>query len=174
MNYDLLQSLVESVGIMSALIFSVIQNRETLKEVRHQAHSDTIDKIYQIRTLMITDPDLHKVWDGGLEGNAIKEIGCHKQFYLVKMLLHMNESLYLRMLDSKIKVENNNELGPWRENLKTDLSAPNFQKVWTENRIVRESYDDKFQIEVNKIIDEINCGNLKDNDSLATKLKMVA
>lgn len=161
MSIELIFGAIEGIGIIAALIYTAQQNLSLEKEMKLQAYNTTIDRIYQIRTLLINDPDLHKIWDGGLEGDTLKNIN-HKHFYLIKMVLHMNESLYL-----KIKKDRNNKnqdlLHPFLENLKTDLTATKFREVWKNNRIVRESYDKSFQKEVNKIIQEVEVGNVGEN-----------
>ena len=161
---------IEAVGIIGALWFTVSQQRKLQNEIRFQAHNTTVDRMYQIRTLLIEDPDLYHIWDGGIEGEALKNSESHKYFYLVKMLLHMNESIFLEMLEKKIKKSARDEtFGPWRENLKTDLTAPKFRDVWTKNRIVRDSYDPQFAAEVNAIIQEIERGDVEENTVLELK-----
>ena len=159
MNYELILSSISSIGIIGALIYTAKQNSSLEKEMKLQAYNTTIDRIYQIRTLLIQEDELHKVFHGGIEGDVLEEVD-HKHFYLIKMILHMNESLYV-----KIKKDSKNDnsidlLIPFLENLKTDLTATKFREVWKNNRIVRESYDKDFQLEVNKIIREIDDGNI--------------
>ena len=162
MNIELIFNIVETVGIISALVYTAKQNYSLEKEMKLQAYNTTVDRIHQIRTLLIQDPDLHKVWEGGIEGNVLKDISCYKHFYLIKMILHMNESLYLKIQKDSNK-KNQDLLTPFRENLKTDLTATEFRRVWKNNRIVRESYDFDFRNEINLIIKEIEIGDIDKN-----------
>ncbi|SMN01479.1 hypothetical protein SPONN_2525 [uncultured Candidatus Thioglobus sp.] len=162
MNAELIFSAVETLGIVAALVYTAKQNFALRKEMKLQAYNATIDRIYQIRTLLINDPDLYKVWDGGIEGKVLETVN-HKHFYLIKMILHMNESLYIKIKKEESNDKNHDLLAPFLENLRTDLTATQFREVWKNNRIVRESYDDDFQKEVNKIIQEIEAGHIKEN-----------
>ena len=156
---------IESVGIIGAIFLGLKQSHRLQEEIHNRRRETTVDRMYQIRTLLIQEPDLHKIWDGGLEGEAI-EGSDHRQFYLVKMLLHLNESLFLGMEEaenSKTRDYQKRVFEPWRENLKTDLSAPAFREIWVKNRIVRDSYDPSFQDVVNRIILEIEQGDIKPN-----------
>ena len=158
MSLELIFSAIETIGIISALIYTAKQHLSLKKEMRLQAYNTTIDRIYQIRTLLINDPDLHKIWDGGVEGEALKDIN-YKHFYLVKMILHMNESLYLK-ITADANNRNQELLTLFFENLKTDLTATSFRKAWKNNRIIRESYDKSFQKEIDKIILEVESGKI--------------
>ncbi len=73
-------SALEAVGIVGALLFTARQQRDLQNEIRFQAHNATVDRMYQIRTLLINDPDLYMIWDGGVEGEVLKEAGNHKYF----------------------------------------------------------------------------------------------
>ena len=70
MNYELILSSISSIGIIGALIYTAKQNSSLEKEMKLQAYNTTIDRIYQIRTLLIQEDELHKVFHGGIEGDV--------------------------------------------------------------------------------------------------------
>lgn len=159
MNLDLFNTIflaIQSIGIIAALFFTARQYKVFVREVKLQAYNQTVDRMYGIRTLLISDPDLHKLFDGGPEGDALKELENYKHFYLMKMILHMNQSLYLKIRDeSPTNIKDNRLYTPWRDNLKTDLTAPGARSIWENFEIVRNSYDVSFQEEVRSILTEV-------------------
>lgn len=120
------------------------------------------DRMEHLRVLEIEHPELRSIWKGGLEDEALKQFDKPEQFYFAKMLFQANEALFLALNDENIPTDGKGfTLDGWRENFKTDLSAPMFRGTWTKWRIVRESYDLRFQEEVSKLICEIDTHGLK-------------
>ncbi len=168
-TFNVVFQAIQAIGIIGALFFAARQYAGLKKEVQLKAYNETVNRMYSIRTLLISDPHLHKLFDGGLEGEALKKMECYKHFYLMKMIFHMNQSLYLQIEEeSPGHVSLNKHYGPWRNNLKGDLTAPIARSIWNDNAIVRDSFEESFQEEVASIIKEIESNN-SCSDSIASQ-----
>lgn len=142
--------LIQAAGIIGALMFTAVQYRALKKESGERAFRETVDRMNSIRALIISDGELHKLFDGGKEGDALTNLECYKHYYLTKMILHMNESLYLFLVSESCQ-ENSSRYKAWENNLRVDLSSPIVQSVWA-NQIVQDAYHQSFQQKVNQFI----------------------
>jgi hypothetical protein len=146
----------QAVVMVIALTLTVREYRNIKKENKYKAYNETVDRMYTIRQLLIQEPDLYKVFEKGPEGDALHALAeaegfNHKYFYLVKMLLHMNESLFLRFFEQGKLRSDRNLYEPWLANLTADLSAPNVKKIWGVD-VVRDSFSPDFRETVDGLI----------------------
>lgn len=115
------------------------------------------DRMEHLRMLELDRPEIRMLWEGGEEGDALKTYKHPEQFYFVKMLLQANEAFFLALSDADIHTEKKGfTLDAWRANFMTDLSAPEFRRTWTAFPIVKNSYDKRFQAEVERLIALVN------------------
>lgn len=149
--------------ILSALIIagSVFYASRNLAHVERKTAYDFYDKfadrMFQIRLLQISNGIIPEIWEGGPEGEALGSIKA-EHFYFAKMLLQANEAVFLALRDKQIQTNiTRMDLDGWRQNFKTDLSAPTFARIWREFDHVRNSYSQDFQDEVERIL--IEAGN---------------
>ena len=153
MTLDFLNTLflgTQAIVMVTALTLTVREYGNVKRENRIKAYNETVDRMYSIRKLLIQEPDLHKLFEGSAEGDALQQID-HKHFYLVKMLLHMNESLFLRFFEQGKVCSDGNLYDPWRANLIADLSAPHVREIW-DVPVVQNSFSASFREEVERLI----------------------
>ena len=167
---------LQTLGIIGALLFSGLQARSHQlqlkslqaqeKEQRNKSVYSVFDKfsdrMIDLRKIQLMDEQVRKIWDGGLEGEALKEFVDEKHFYFAKMLFQVNEAYFIALMDNDLNTEEKGfRYKPWRDNFKAELTAKNFRDIWSRHRIVRDSYSQGFRDEVNEIIAEIERGEHK-------------
>jgi hypothetical protein len=155
MSLDALNTVLlgtQALVMVIALILTVREYSKIKRESRIKAYNETVDRMQSIRTLLIQERGLCNVFEGNHEGDVLQGLD-HKHFYLVKMLLHINESLFLRFFESGKLRRDPDYYDPWLANLQSDLSAPTVQKVW-EAQVVKDTFSDKFKKQVQDLIDE--------------------
>ncbi len=130
--------------------------RKLQRKTAYDVYDKFADRMFQIRLLQISNNIIPKIWDGGPEGK-VQETVLPEHFYFAKILFQTNEAIFLALNDQSIETEiTKMDLEGWKNNFRTDLSAPIFSRIWTDFKHVRDSYSKDFQNVVDGILADIN------------------
>ena len=150
------RALLPAVIIASSVYFASRSYQDNRRKTAYEFYDKFADRMFVIRQLQISNPDIPTIWEGGPEGIALKDTPA-QHFYFAKMLFQANEAIFLALSDPQIQTDATKmDLYGWEENFRTDLSSPIFARIWRNFPHVRSSYSREFQAKVDEILNKLH------------------